>query len=337
VDFKAEASFDPRGVLRYLLGFRPDGSGAPHFTGDPLKVDFCIDHLQQLLQGYGRALRLALRRTDPEPGSLKGFVRPGDLPMTVQAIPLDKLKLSPQDGAFIEAFEAAPCVIAPKLGGSSLQVSDAALQAGAQYDLLLLAPPLNNPDPANDGVLIARSGFRASRYSGHAQLVAALGFHQGAANAILAADMLLAGTLPTPAQAAKDSDSALEATLQALGLAPWPVTHSARSVLLWKAGPAPTLAGMLLEADEPIQRKGRFTVDKLLVMDGAVVKASYECVRSNAAGTRLLFSSAQAFTPAAQHTLALQGTVIGADGAPTPFTAARHLTAKPRALLQEVA
>lgn len=333
VDFKKETSFDPRAVLRYLIGFRPDGGGAPHFRKDPLKVDFRIDHLEQLLKAYGRQLLLKLRRTDPKPGSLSGFKKPGDIAMDVTVVELDPQVMSPQDNHFIEVFELAPCVTPPKVGGHSLQ-AEVLLEPGAQYDLLLVAPP--DATPASDDVLIARAHFRASRYQGHEDLIAALGFTAGEANAILPQDLILATSPPWPNAAILGSDAEMEKTLQALGLAPWPVARSARTVLLWKSGPTPTLAGILLEADEPLVRPGRLEIDDIRVMDGAQVKSVFACVRSNAACTRLLFGTAGAVTPSATHTLQLRGKAAMTPGQqPTSFTAARHLIGQPRALLQE--
>src|SRR5262249_43848990 len=49
VDFLAESTFDARGVARYVNGFDPDGTGAPHFLDDAIAVNFSVDYLEQLL------------------------------------------------------------------------------------------------------------------------------------------------------------------------------------------------------------------------------------------------------------------------------------------------
>ena len=64
-------------MARYLLGFEPDGRGAPHFLDDLLRVHFEVDHLENLLAKYGRTLQFKVRRTDPAPGSATG---PGPAP-----------------------------------------------------------------------------------------------------------------------------------------------------------------------------------------------------------------------------------------------------------------
>ena len=80
VNFADESTFDPRATARYLIGFDPDGSGPPHFLDDPIRANFTVDHLPQLLGLYGRDLQLKLRRTSQPPGALAGGGHPPDEP-----------------------------------------------------------------------------------------------------------------------------------------------------------------------------------------------------------------------------------------------------------------
>ena len=108
-DYKDETVFDPRGLMRYFIGFRPDGLGAPHFLADTIKVDFRADHIAPLLAKYGRTLQLKLRRTDPPPSTLAspaglgGSVRPSDMIITVAVNLLEPMLLEPADALLVNA------------------------------------------------------------------------------------------------------------------------------------------------------------------------------------------------------------------------------------------
>ena len=84
VNFADESTFDPRATARYLIGFDPDGSGPPHFLDDPIRANFTVDHLPQLLGLYGRDLQLKLRKTSQPPGALAAGGRPPDEPHTTK-------------------------------------------------------------------------------------------------------------------------------------------------------------------------------------------------------------------------------------------------------------
>ena len=176
-DYKDETVFDPRGLMRYFIGFRPDGLGAPHFLADTIKVDFRADHIAPLLAKYGRTLQLKLRRTDPPPSTLAspaglgGSVRPSDMIITVAVNLLEPMLLEPADALLVNAADAAPCTEPPAVGGRTLDIT-APLEPDADYDLLLVAPPTATPN--SDQVLITRGHFHTSSYTDPAGMLAAM-------------------------------------------------------------------------------------------------------------------------------------------------------------------
>jgi hypothetical protein len=212
-EFRDETTFDVRAVNRYLRKFWPDGSGAPHFLDDPLAVDFDVDHLEQLLALYGRALVLKLRRTDPPPASLTGFVRPPDLPIVVSLKPLALAERPIADQRVVAVALAAPCLQPPNIGGATLEVT-AAMERGAEYDLLLTAPPSGST--ASDQVTVARTHFRTSRYRNPAEVLAALGFRSPAPYPIVPMDAFV--TTPTLVGTVTANDGDFQTALVTMGL-----------------------------------------------------------------------------------------------------------------------
>src|SRR5262249_14675814 len=212
VSFVDESSFDPRGVARYLIGFEPDGDAAPQFRDDPLKANFSVDHLEQLLDLYGKVLTLRLRRTDPPAGSLHNQPGPPNKSFTLTKARLPDELLDPADRRLVESFRQAPCLGEPAVGGTTLELR-ADLDPGAEYDLLLLANAKANPGPG--GVPIARAPFRASIYRGPAELLDALGFGSSEPSARLPLDMLVSA--PVPTTPVLHSDAGLEQALADLG------------------------------------------------------------------------------------------------------------------------
>ena len=282
-DLRDESVFDARGVARYLLGFEPDGTAAPHFRADPLQALFSVDHLDLLLSRYGRSLALKLRRTNPPPGSLHGVATPPDVPATVTRHPLVEIRQPASDRRMLETARAAPCLTQPPpaLGGTTLDIA-ADLEPGGEYDLLLVAPPAN--DPASDEVLVARAHFKASRHRDPVGLIESLGFGVSRPNPILPHEAVVTGAMPTT-PSLRD-DAALDATLVSLGLDPFPLPKSPRTTLLWRNQNGFKLAGVLLEADEPFERGIRTRVINLTLGAATLVPR-----RSNAAGTRMLLAA----------------------------------------------
>jgi len=320
-EFKDETTFDPRGVNRYLIGFRPDGTGAPHFLDDPLAVDFTVDHLEQLVNLYARDFKLKLRRTDPPPASLPGFTVPPDLLLSLVWKDLPLMIKAVADQRFIQAAIDAPCVDPPNLGGSTAEIQ-ADMERNAEYDLLLVAPPSGT---SVDRVLVTRSHFRTSHYRNPAELLAALGFRSPVPYPILPVDAFVTGVAGISGTI-KGNDQDFETALKTLGLDPWPLPDQPRTVALWiKSGGAYLLAGLLIEADEPLERGTR-----LSVVGATVGPSTLDLRRSNAAGTRVLLLPSASIGLPGDTTITL---TLNQPGGPISGT--RNLSKGPRILAQE--
>lgn len=319
-EFTNETQFDPRGVNRYLIGFRPDGLGAPHFLDDTLAVDFSVDHLQKLLTKYGRDLKLKVRRTDPPAASLTGFVKPPDLLTTIAFKDLPLTMKAVADQRLIRAAIEAPCVNPPKLGGQTAEIT-APLEPNAEYDLLFVAPPTGS---SSDEVLVARGHFHSSRYRNAAELLAAVGFKSPTPYPVLPLDAFVNAVAPPAVSLRNDAD--LQNTLTSLGLDPWPLPDQPRTVVLWrKVGATYSVAGLLLDSDEPMERGPRLSFSSASC--GGVPMTLR---RSNAAGTRLLVMPNLPLSFPIDPTLIL--TLAQPGGT---VTGSRYLSRGPRILLQE--
>ncbi|MEA5052264.1 MAG: hypothetical protein VB093_02295, partial [Propionicimonas sp.] len=308
-----EQAFDPRSLLRYLIAFQPDTGAAPHLLDDTLLVHLAVDHADQLAGLYGRDLMLRLRRTDPPPGSLATAAHAPDEQLTVTWGPLFDVYRPLGQRRFLGAVREAPCLSEPSLGGTTGEVT-ADLVPGAWYDLILVAPRTGHPE--DEDAVVARTHFQASRYHGVADLLGSLGFtSSGDEWPILAGDALVTAGLPGGGLVV--GDAALDAALQGCGLDPWPLPEQARSSVLWlNDGGSWKLAGLLLEAAEPIVRTGRTALDVVAADYGGV--ALTQRVR-NLAGTRVLLAPAGpvAVPAATQLQVTLTKTVTDAAGATT--------------------
>jgi hypothetical protein len=304
VDFKNETAFDPRGIARYIIGVRPDGNGTPHFLDDPVYVDFAIDHIEQLLAAYGRELLLKVRRTDQGVNAVPGFGTPPDINSTKTIVPLPHHLKSKADQYFLESFANAPCMEAPDIGGQSIELT-ADLQPNAEYDLLLVAAPANNPNA--DEVLVYRSHFRTSRYRNPGEMLKAIGFLEPQRpNPVLPHDAILEVTSISLSPSTKN-DADFDAALRTLKLDPWPLSPDPRAVVLWQQnGSGYQLAGVMLEHNEPMVRDGRMDLAGVnLQVGNTTVKQALVLKRSNAAGTRALLLPAAPLTVGADDRLEL--------------------------------
>jgi len=327
-----EHAFDPRSLLRYLIAFDPETNSAPHLLDDTLLVHLAIDYGDQLAGLYGRQLQLRLRRTDPPPGSLAGQDHPDDEPISVVWGKLYDAYRPAGQLRFLQAVRAAPCLQEPGLGGTTGEVS-ADLVPGAWYDLMLLATPTAEPD--SEDVVISRVNFQASRYRNESDLLGALGFGVPGPTAFIAPDALVTAAEPAGALAVGDSD--LDAALAAVGLDPWPLSDQARTSILWldEAGTW-QLAGVLLEAPEPIVRTGRTALDVTGCEYGGQV-LSQRC--RNVAGTRVLLTPSAPVTVSGDDTITLTVTRTDTDrtGATTStaVTGRRFAIGVPRSVRME--
>ena len=336
VSLTAESIFDPRAVARYLLGFEPVNANAPpHLLNDALLARFAVDHVEQLLAVYNRALVLTLRRTDPPAGSVVNGPLP-EIALEVVRGPLEPRFMNRVDERVLQAVQAdAPCLDNNvNTGGVTLSIS-AELEPNAQYDLMLFAPPSN--DQSDESLLIARTHFRSSRYADVNEMLAALGFGpDGERASFIPFDFVVANGATMPLPVASASDAVLEEALRVLGMDPWPVIGTGRTVAIWRPGSDPgdyLLAGLLLESPEPIERGERCGVLQALVTGGTNA-VTLTPSRANTAGTRVLLSTAS-----------VEGQALDGDNLTleltlrdrlTTRTGTRALRSRPRIAYQEL-
>lgn len=287
VDLIGERSFDPRSTARYVTGAQPSGE-LPHFLDDPIRVTFSIDYLPALLKAYGYEAFIEVRPTDVAPGSQQATPHPPNVVKNVVLLTWVEGVLRPVEERVVEAVDSSPCITATGLGGLAAVVR-AGLAPETAYDLLFLARPSSGGDR-----VISRSHFRTSRYGDVDELLRAMGLADGVPSAIAPADVLLESWPSLPP--AIHDDAAFDAALAALGLDPWPLATEPRTTTLWvppdAARPAWGLAGVLLEAPEPIARRDRVTVS------GAVGPTPLAHLRSRANGTQVLLAPAAPVAPA---------------------------------------
>ncbi|HWM96646.1 MAG TPA: hypothetical protein VNO54_06275, partial [Streptosporangiaceae bacterium] len=298
--------FDPRSLVRYLIAFDPEANSAPHLPDDTLLVHLAVDHGDQLAGLYGRHLQLRLRRTDPPPGSLAGQDHPDDESIIVIWGKLYDFYRPVGQMRFLQAVREAPCLQEPNLGGTTGEVT-ADLVPGAWYDLMLMATPAARPN--SEDVVVARVHFQASRYHDEGELLGALGFDVPGPTAFIAPDALVTAAVPAGPLAVGDSD--LDAALAAAGLDPWPLSGQARTSILWldDAGTW-QLAGLLLEAPEPIVRTGRTALDVTACHYGGLA-LNQRC--RNLAGTRVLLTPPAPITVPGADTITLTLTRTDTD------------------------
>jgi hypothetical protein len=244
--------------------------------------------------------------------SLNAILRWSQLPDVLQR---------PSDRRMLEAARRTPCLSEGDavIGGVTANLTFELVPA-ASYDVQLRAPRIDGSDPC----VIAQSTLRTSRYASSAALFAALGFTPaGGAPAPAAAPplevMLGAELALTQArEIALGSDVLLQRALALLGMDPWPRPKLPRAVVVWQgSGANYGVAGVLLEADEPIDRKPTYDGagdllgrPRLTVVSATLAGVELRKVRTDAAGTRILLlaNAAVALREAAQ--LALQVTAI---------------------------
>lgn len=276
-----ERSFDPRGLARYLTNSYPTHEDPPHFLDDPMGFWFRVDHLQSLVARYdGRELKVKVYHTRPKAGSLKGTSMHVDGTRHVLDVTLDDpalpsfvvgnpaWRMTTDAWTVIDAQVAVtigglPCIgVNPGSGASKVTVQ-ADLQPASEYDLLLNT--VKPGDSAVPEVLVTRSHFRTSRYRNPGELLAGLGFAALAGghtpNDAITTFSLAGkyGSLATPAV----GDDALDEALRLCGMDPWPLPAGPRTTVVWRQTGVPAtpweIAGVLLEADEPVWRAGMRT------------------------------------------------------------------------------
>lgn len=319
-----ERTFDPRGLHRYVTAAQPTHEHPPHFLEDHVGFWFMADHLNELVGKYDRLLQVKVLHTRPEPGSMHGTpahvageLHPLDVTIGV-AWQITTDAWFDADQRFIDAGADAACLDGvPAVGSSQVSVS-AKLEPRSEYDLLLVSVP-KVVDPAKTEDVIERTHFRTSRYANPAGLLKGLGFDTPI-GLDMPYDAIISATLP--GSGVTDTDAALDAALTTLGLDPWPLPGFPRTTVLWQqpagAGQPWRLAGVLLEADEPIYRAGfktgaknegavpaRLDIQSLQLRrkdgDTATVLGSLTLRVRNSSGARVLLMADTPLTLAAGH------------------------------------
>lgn len=256
-----ERTFDPRGIARYITHEQPTHEDPPHFLNDHVGFWFMADHLEPLVEKYERILQVKVLHTRPKAGSL--HAAPAHIPGSTHLLDVtesvqwavDTRTWFDADHLLVEAAKAAPCIGgAPALGSSSVSVN-AHLEPQSEYDLLLNAAPKTlNAFPE---VPIARAHFRTSRYHNPTGMLRALGFESGGG---LVAPVDAIATVAFPAGPLQTGDAEMDAALKAFGLDPWELPAAPRTSVIWLRPVGNSqpwrVVGVLVEADEPIFRRG---------------------------------------------------------------------------------
>ena len=328
VDLIAESTFDPRALARYVTGAQPAGP-LPHLLDDPIRVLFSVDYVAALLDRYAHDARVEVRPTDVPTASVPDGKHPLDIVTGVKVKAWKKDRtLMPVEERVVDSAVAVPCVPDTGLGGTAVEVL-APLEPDRAYDLLLVADPRATGSASS---VVQRWHFRTSRYRDVDEILRVLGLPPGAPSAVTPDDVLLDRQWPTLPSRPWD-DAELDGAMTALALDPWPLSSSPRTTTLW-VPPDPSagrtawaLAGVLLEAPEPVGRKDRIAVSATV---GATPLA---VLRSTASGTRVLRAAAAPVVPAAADALAVQ-LVDGLRG--RTATGSAQLLGGPRTVRREV-
>ena len=329
-----EYKFDPADIARYLTLVDPADGRSFVFTDDPLWAHFSTRHLESLLAQYGRKIDFDVHRTDPPPqvsdaaraavkAPLDGIYTWLTAPQTLEPVAIRRL-----NAALLEA----PCLPDdPAFGGASLS-GRFELEPNAMYDFNLIAPRLNGSDPR----IVSATRFVTSRYANPEALMQALGFSPSGISPFTPEDLLMttAQSLPMAGSSPVVSDMAMGAALAAIGAETLPLPgEDARSTLIWRpgAGGVWTVAGLLLDAPEPMRRET--AVDRGTRAEITTRCAPLDCSLGGTAmraavatlnWTRVLFVAPAPITPPPDQPLVLQFTT--SEG---PLLGRRRISLKP--------
>ena len=335
-----EHVFDVRDIDRYLVGIEPADGRAVHFLDDPVWIHFDAGHVEQLLEQYGRALEIQVRRTDPPPKSPAAPSGDPPLPVVVDwhALPW---ALQPRGyqrlNDALSDRTASPCVPdGTPLGGASAAVH-VELEPDADYDLDVLAPK------GGDRPKVRGTRFHSSRYASPRAMIDALGFTHPERAPYLPDDLVVAaGALP--ADGFVEGDAALDATLAAIDAETLPLpTRAPRTLVLWSHDDVAgwRVEGLLIDALEPMKRETTVLDASGAAVQGtrieplraALAGQTLSLYRANARWTRVLFRPATpiALGGAAEHGLSVAFATSDAG----ELVGARRLLAVPSLLERE--
>ncbi len=287
VQYVEEASFEPRSLIRYVQGAQPTG-GLPHLLDDPIRVSFSVDYLPKLLEIYGYDARVEVRPSDVDTGSVPTGSHPFDVVTAVSLLAgVEPMFLLPVEQRINEVIPTSPCLSETSPTGSTVDVL-ADLDPVRGYDVILVA----HPTGAGRDVPIGRWHFRTSRYRDVGEILTECGLDVSGANPVAPADVLLdlPGGWPAGLPTKEFDDRTFDTWVSALGRDPWPMSSTGRATTLWvppaAGGTDWLLAGLLLEAPEPLARPGRISVS------ARIGGTAFTTLASTGNGTRLLLAPA---------------------------------------------
>jgi hypothetical protein len=272
--------FHPAMLERHFLGYEPGQTEGARFCDDPLRAHFGADHVGMLADAYGFELKLGVRRTD-----VPGTEGDPQLPIAVLVPLLAPWLLDTVGRRWEELALAGPCAV--PVPGATLQATPA-LEPEAWYELHVLAK--SKSDSILDGRLPPVS-FHTSRWRNPSELLAELGFAL-AGTGTHSGDLEMHADGATVGLLTEGSDAGFEAGLVALGLESLPAPTGSRVSLLWQpaADGKWLLAGVLIEAPEPVLRPGRLDFDRLSFgFGGDDPSRLLDLRRRDRTGSRLLF------------------------------------------------
>ncbi len=157
------STFDVRDLDQYLKRV-PDFDDPPTFLDDLIHVEYYVDHIVDLLDRYGRTLKLEVVRTDT--------------PTPADTVPIRFPILGSLDrweAILFAALAEQSCISGELPGRGAGELLQANLEPNARYDLLVSGPRTGTTESL-DHHRIRRAPFRTSRYTGPAALLRELGW-----------------------------------------------------------------------------------------------------------------------------------------------------------------
>ena len=294
-----EHVFDPRDLDRYLADSAPANGANHHFTEDPVVFHFTQNHVDNLIERYGRDWDIEVRRTDPPPVS-GGVPGQGQRPLTgILSVLLTPLVyLTPADQRITEAAKDAPCISNDRpVGGTSL-AGQFPLEPNVMYDANLWAV---RKDDATDRASVSAANFRTSRYANPTQMIEALGLEVGTAAQVAPVpppELILEAGVTLPIGVEPASDRAMDSALNDMGLGTLGLPkNKARLFQIWQPDGAGTLrlVAILIDALEPMNRTAHIKdgneiriEERCALRDGRLSGVRLDVVRLSRNSTRAL-------------------------------------------------
>ena len=295
-----EYVFDARDIARHLIRVEPADGRVVHFTDDPVWAHFDAGHMNDLLDQYGRELKLEIKRTDPPPQSDPGMLAGLLAPLESRSISWmnSPATLNPTGYQRINsAVLGVPCLgDTPVVGGASVMATFD-LEPNAMYDFNIIVPKSNG----SDRLVVSATRFTTSRYAGPEALMNDLGYGVDAQNPYRPDDIILPIGATLPDGAAETSDSLMDDLLREMQADTLPLPDNRPlSYAVWRQdGAGWLLEGLLIDSLETLNRSGavqtsagseittRCAIDHLTIAGNV-----FSVLRANANWTRVFLKPA---------------------------------------------